>query len=93
MRQLLNSAHSHVKCNGVVKEKSDALTQSAMKLDEALYKAQQEAEGAAGGDGEAPAPESAKDADVVDAEFEEVDESSEDSGADKKDDDKKEDDK
>ena len=69
-----------------VKEKSDALTQSAMKLGEALYKAQQEAEGAAGGGEASEAPESAKDADVVDAEFEEVDESSEDSDADKKDD-------
>ncbi|MHA1539751.1 MAG: molecular chaperone DnaK [Alphaproteobacteria bacterium] len=58
-----------------VKEKADTLTQSAMKLGEALYKAQQEAEGAAEGEA-SEAPESAKDADVVDAEFEEVDEDS-----------------
>jgi molecular chaperone DnaK len=57
-----------------IKAKTDALTQSSMKLGEAMYKAQQEA-GAAG-----PAPDmdhsasgAAPDDKVVDADFEEVD--------------------
>ena len=64
-----------------IKAKVDALQQSSMKLGEALYKAQQEAdaapssadtttEGAGSGTAEAPGGES----DVVDADFEEVDE-------------------
>ncbi len=63
-------------------EKTNALAQSAMKLGEAMYKAQQaETEAAAGpeagtsppeGEGEAEA--AAQDEDVVDAEFSEVDE-------------------
>jgi molecular chaperone DnaK len=58
-------------------EKTNALTQAAMKLGEAMYKAQQaETEAAAGPAGEeAPASEGqASDEDVVDAEFSEVDE-------------------
>ncbi len=59
-------------------EKTNALTQAAMKLGEAMYKAQQaEAQGAAGADAEAggQAEEQPKeDEDVVDAEFSEVDE-------------------
>ncbi|HMM15709.1 MAG TPA: molecular chaperone DnaK [Parvibaculum sp.] len=54
-----------------VKAKSDALTQTAMKLGEAIYKAAQE-EGAspeAGAEGQAGGKD-----DVVDAEFEEIDE-------------------
>jgi molecular chaperone DnaK len=58
-----------------IKEKTEALTQAAMKLGEAMYKASQ----AEGGEGaEAPAGDAggdaeAKDDNVVDADFEEVD--------------------
>jgi len=57
-------------------EKTQALTQAAMKLGEAMYKAQQaEAQGATGEAGEAgAAEEKPADEDVVDAEFSEVDE-------------------
>ena len=57
-------------------EKTQALTQAAMKLGEAMYKAQQaEAQGATGETGEAGASEEKPaDEDVVDAEFSEVDE-------------------
>jgi molecular chaperone DnaK len=58
-------------------EKTNALAQAAMKLGEAMYKAQQaEAEGAAGPDAgtSGPADEQAAQEDVVDAEFSEVDE-------------------
>jgi molecular chaperone DnaK len=59
-------------------EKTNALAQSAMKLGEAMYKAQQaETEAAAGPDAGTSPPEgdgAAKDEDVVDAEFSEVDE-------------------
>ncbi len=58
-------------------EKTNALAQSAMKLGEAMYKAQQaETEGAAGPDaGTSPPEGDAKpDEEVVDAEFSEVDE-------------------
>jgi molecular chaperone DnaK len=62
-------------------EKTNALAQAAMKLGEAMYKAQQaETEGAAGPDAGTSAPEgeaegaAGKDEDVVDAEFSEVDE-------------------
>jgi molecular chaperone DnaK len=59
-------------------EKSNALTQAAMKMGEAMYKAQQaETEAAAGPDAGTSPPEgdgAAKDEDVVDAEFSEVDE-------------------
>jgi len=58
-----------------IQAKTDALTQAAMKLGEAMYKAQQ----AEGGEGDAPAEggdapaEDAADDNVVDADFEEVD--------------------
>jgi len=60
-------------------EKTNALAQAAMKLGEAMYKAQQAetegAAGAAGAEGEAAsAEEKAGEEDVVDAEFSEVDE-------------------
>jgi molecular chaperone DnaK len=60
-------------------EKTNALTQAAMKLGEAMYKAQQaETEAAAGADagtsGPAEGEEKAPEEDVVDAEFSEVDE-------------------
>ena len=59
-------------------EKTNALAQAAMKLGEAMYKAQQaETETAAGADAGAsgePADEQAGEEDVVDAEFSEVDE-------------------
>jgi molecular chaperone DnaK len=61
-----------------IKNKTNALAQSAMKLGEAMYKAQQ-AEGQAGGPGAAggagpgaAANEGAKGENVVDAEFEDV---------------------
>lgn len=57
-----------------IKEKTEALTQAAMKMGEAMYKASQ-AEGAEGGEaGEGSADgEAAADDNVVDADFEEVD--------------------
>ncbi|HEX6661441.1 MAG TPA: Hsp70 family protein, partial [Sphingomicrobium sp.] len=61
-------------------EKTNALAQAAMKLGEAMYKAQQaETEGAAGaadaeGEAAASGEEKPADEDVVDAEFSEVDE-------------------
>ena len=57
-----------------IKAKSEALTQVAMKMGESLYKEQQEAQ-AASGDGQADAQ--AENANVVDAEFEEVKEDKE----------------
>ncbi len=54
-----------------LKAKTDALMQASMKLGEAIYKAQQEAEGAGGVGGEASAEEEGEK--VVDADFEEVD--------------------
>ena len=55
-----------------IKEKTAALTQTAMKLGEAIYKAQQEAAASADASADA-ASEKAGDDDVVDADFEEVD--------------------
>jgi len=59
-------------------EKTNALTQAAMKMGEAMYKAQQaETEAAAGPDAGTTPPEgegAAPDEEVVDAEFSEVDE-------------------
>jgi molecular chaperone DnaK len=60
-----------------MQQKSAALTQAAMKLGEAMYKAQQaETEAAAGPDAgtSGPAEEQQPDEEVVDAEFSEVDE-------------------
>ncbi len=65
---------------GAIQQKSQALMQASMKLGEAMYKAEQEKQAAAGkpgddgpgaGNGAAPG---GKDEKVVDAEFEEVDE-------------------
>ena len=59
-----------------MQQKTAALTQAAMKLGEAMYKAQQaETQGAAGGDGgeSASTEEQPAQEDVVDAEFSEVD--------------------
>ncbi len=55
----------------VIKAKTEALTQSSMKLGEAMYKAQQEAGVQPGADAASSA--SANDETVVDADFEEVD--------------------
>jgi molecular chaperone DnaK len=52
-----------------IKAKTNALSQAAMKLGEAMYKAQQGAAAAEGGDASQSKPEEG----VVDAEFEEVD--------------------
>ncbi|MEM6441838.1 MAG: Hsp70 family protein, partial [Pseudomonadota bacterium] len=59
-----------------IKAKTQALTEAAMKLGEAIYKAQMaEGEAAAEAAPEGEAPEDAKsDDDVVDADFTEVDE-------------------
>jgi molecular chaperone DnaK len=56
-----------------IKTKTNALAQAAMKLGEALYKAQSAGEpgGAPGGDGAGPSAGNGSD-DVVDADFEEV---------------------
>jgi len=54
-----------------IKEKTNTLAQASMKLGEAMYKAQQTGEGAAAPEGEAPKA----DDNVVDADFEEVDDS------------------
>src|SRR5690606_5937984 len=59
--------------------KTAALTQTAMKLGEAIYKATQEA--AASADASADANSEKPDDDVVDADFEEVDEADRDKGA------------
>ncbi|MEW5729936.1 MAG: molecular chaperone DnaK [Pseudomonadota bacterium] len=55
-----------------IKAKTDALMQSSMKLGEAMYKAQ-EAAGAAGGGEAGPGAQGGADEGVVDADFEEVD--------------------
>ena len=55
-----------------IKAKTEALTQSSMKLGEAMYKKQQ-TEGAAAPGGDEPKAEDKGDDDVVDADFEEVD--------------------
>jgi molecular chaperone DnaK len=58
--------------SAVIQAKTNTLAQASMKLGEAMYKQQQDAQGApgAGGDGAAPGE---KKEDVVDAEFTEVD--------------------
>jgi molecular chaperone DnaK len=79
--------------NGAIKAKTESLSQAAMKLGEAMYKAQQE-EAAAGGDGmDMPGADAASDmgsassgtkdddATVVDADFEEVDDERKDKSA------------
>ncbi|MDA8231154.1 MAG: molecular chaperone DnaK [Magnetospirillum sp.] len=56
----------------LIKAKTDALTQTSMKLGEAMYKAQQDA-GAGAGPGAGGASSGGSDDKVVDADFEEVD--------------------
>ena len=56
-----------------IKSKTEALSEVAMKLGEALYKAQQEEEAANNDSGEGEAAASSDDDNVVDADFEEVD--------------------
>ncbi len=66
---------------GDIKAKTETLAQAAMKLGEAMYKAQQE-EAEAGAPGADPAPQSGEDdSTIVDAEFEEVDEERKDKSA------------
>ncbi|MFN3260120.1 MAG: molecular chaperone DnaK [Pikeienuella sp.] len=56
-----------------IKAKTQALTETAMKLGEAIYKAQmEEAEASSGDDAEADKPKGKAEDDVVDADFEEV---------------------
>src|ERR1041385_3246603 len=57
--------------SSAIQAKTNALAQASMKLGEAMYKQQQEAQNASGSDGAAPGSE--KKEDVVDAEFTEVD--------------------
>jgi molecular chaperone DnaK len=65
-----------------IEQKTQALTQLAMKLGEAVYKAQQtEASGAAGSAGSADAGQPENKDGVVDADFEEVDENRKDKSA------------
>ena len=54
-------------------EKTNALAQAAMKLGEAMYKAQQEQAGTAETGPDAEASSAQPDEEVVDAEFSEVD--------------------
>ena len=66
---------------GDIKAKTETLAQAAMKLGEAMYKAQQEA-AEAGAPGADPAPQGGEDdSTIVDAEFEEVDEERKDKSA------------
>ena len=66
---------------GDIKAKTETLAQAAMKLGEAMYKAQQE-EAEAGAPGADPAPQGGEDdSTIVDAEFEEVDEERKDKSA------------
>ncbi|MEL6792313.1 MAG: molecular chaperone DnaK, partial [Pseudomonadota bacterium] len=55
-----------------IKTKTQALTETAMKLGEAIYKAQMEEAEASDGGAEAAEADAKKDDDVVDADFEEV---------------------
>ena len=57
-----------------ITEKSNQLAQSSMKLGEAMYKATQEEEAAATGDDSETSEDEAAEGEVVDADFEEVDE-------------------
>ena len=69
-----------------IKTKTDALSEQAMKLGEAMYKASQaEAEAGEASDEAAPEKDGSDDGDVVDAEFEEVDAEKDKSEEDKKD--------
>ena len=65
-----------------MKQKTQDLTQSSMKMGEAMYKDQQAAGGAAGAEQPQPDPnqESSKEDDVIDADYEEVDEDKKASG-------------
>src|SRR5210317_1315372 len=65
-----------------MKQKTQELTQSSMKMGEAMYKDQQAAGGAAGAEQPQsdPKQESSKDDDVIDADYEEVDEDKKASG-------------
>lgn len=56
-----------------IEQMTEALTQSSMKLGEAIYKAEQATSAASGGAAEPEAPQAANDSDVVDATYEEVD--------------------
>ncbi|MBN9554403.1 MAG: molecular chaperone DnaK, partial [Alphaproteobacteria bacterium] len=56
-----------------IKAKTNALAQASMKLGEAMYKAQQGEAGAAPEGGDANAAAGGADDNVVDADFEEVD--------------------
>ena len=66
-----------------INAKIEALSQSSMKLGEAMYKAQQEGEAQPGDmpDTEAGASDAGDDATVVDADFEEVEDDKKDKSA------------
>jgi molecular chaperone DnaK len=59
--------------SALIQTKTNTLAQASMKLGEAMYKQQAEAQGAAGAPGADGAPAAEKKEDVVDAEFTEVD--------------------
>ena len=65
-----------------IKQKTQDLTQSSMKMGEAMYKDQQAASGASGAEHPQsdPKQEASKDDDVIDADYEEVDEDKKASG-------------
>ena len=56
-----------------ITEKSNQLAQTSMKLGEAMYKATQEEEAASSGEGDETPEGASEDGEVVDADFEEVD--------------------
>ena len=61
-----------------ITEKSNQLAQSSMKLGEAMYKATQEEEAASSGEGDETSEGASEDGEVVDADFEEVDDQDQD---------------
>ena len=66
-----------------ITEKSNQLAQSSMKLGEAMYKAAQEEEAASSGDATEASEGAAEEGEVVDADFEEVDDQNQDHDQDK----------
>ena len=67
-----------------ITEKSNQLAQSSMKRGEAMYKATQEEEAASSSDGDEKSDDTSEDDEVVDADFEEVDEQDQDQDQDQK---------
>ena len=63
-----------------IQTKTQALAEAAMKLGEAMYQAEQQAQADGGGEGPGPDAPGSGDPDIVDAEFEEVDDENKKSG-------------